>query len=410
VKRLLLPLLACARLAWAAPSPSPATYFGRPFVVLPEVELSASTDNAAEVRIGFELRNGLGKHANVWDFSFIPELSTSTRSGISSLFSSSSETPVGNPWYLGASFAFTKISSRTSRASLDGVYQKAFAACAAHCGHSPLPPDQQSFCELAFPGGKRSPRPADIDPSEYCAETRDAIKRANDDFRQSSEAQAIARERLFPVHDFSFGARAGAAQEHFLDPQPPGSMTFVERNQVAALGSAALSYTWVQPHAASSQTVEAFATYDYRWDASETKAHWCHPAGDVMRPGQPPATDPAQICADLPLGVERNSHVTMAVLWGMVDKDTPSFWRASFGPRVEVVANSGETHLGLLAPLYLNFVALGVKEPNYQGLIRLSPRVGAMHDSVHGWSYDVSVDIALLGRRNLFERALDRLR
>jgi len=252
-----------------------------------------------------------------------------------------------------------------------------------------------------------------IDTSKLCAAGLKSYQEAED--------QEVMVTANFAPHYLSFGAQVGARNQKFV--QGTGVVDGVDSPPLAEVkrasftSKAAFSYAriWSQVKAKPATAfLEVMAGHSYGRTPSELLAKWCEGVGN----GRPKivgsdASGPGQICSEAPLGRPRPAHRLALGLWAGGLESNTGWWRISAGLRFDAIIQPTEiaSALSLEVPLYFNLLRANPKKDlkniEYKGLLRVTPRLTGQVDPKDGWQYALILSVDLLAQRSIFLHSLD---
>ena len=256
----------------------------------------------------------------------------------------------------------------------------------------------------------------DLRGSVYCArieqKTLDRAKLCPDGLAMVSPKTTAGREFTSPYSRwiFSLAGTASGGAFSFYAGDAGGSLTKQSETKVG--GAVAASVAFID--APSRFTLEVPFYYSNLWSASTRPLHSCSDAGQLDG-------NVAQTCTDGIIGSPSLAHFLYASIQlgylevhPVVDEKVgvtgKSLWRFAAGPsfQYQTGAAGDIAILGLEAPFYLNFAsapaAYGSK--NFQGIVRLTPLLGASHQSGN-WASYVLMTLSLVADTTMFRRPLD---
>lgn len=371
--------LLLGRAAAAEPTAAPAAEPPLPLEsttapVVPVVRLSGDTKGSSKIEVGLDLVRPI---AALWDLFLEGGLQLQTSQGIGTLFDlSGGSIGAGSTGSLRLTAFAANAPIRLGEPPEPKLWVKreALRRCIAVEAGSDKKAEWQRHLD-SLQGGE-------FNPQKLCDEG----------LRIYNARTAIHNQHFASRYLLALGVDAGLTVNRFL----PTAMDTQERSQQDLSYSLAASFTWVSPRGA---TIELPLTFDSRAVASSARARLCAAGAS------------GSDCADHIVGAPSRALrlMTQAQL-GYTDARTGT-WRLSAGPTLSYQSSaSGDVlKLGLQAPVYLNATALLPQNvTRYRGLVRVVPTFTASH-SAAGWETQFTVQVALLGQRLLFNKALEWL-
>jgi hypothetical protein len=298
--------------------------------------------------------------------------------------------------------------------SSQAAKQTALDACKQLCGGA-VAAENRPFCDLyngkTKAGLAVSDNPLNYDISDFCPVGVAPIR------RQVAQAQ-LARYR-YPVLDLSVWGGGGASQFSYYSQDAPMTSTtpamYSAANKWRGNGAGALQLTSVQQlsdAAPVAATVEVpfFVKSAYQQNPAGTA---CKAIGVVSSDG----STLSSCAAAQPVGAPQlNTSISIEAYLGLVDY-RKSYWRVALGAGYSHDWLSAADTWSLKVPFYLNASALAGATPDdtpernrpvkldYSGVIRIVPIFTSISapNRPAGWTLTMNLD--LLGQRNLFQRA-----
>jgi hypothetical protein len=357
-------------------------------------------------------------------------LEASTSDGVAKLFSGDASIP----WRAGATLSVTLAESDYSRinsARENGMKVSTYDVCIKHCSGE----ECGNFKKDAALKDKRDWSASDVckyaQEAWHAYEAGDVQSGALGDVLAEgcaiacegqagcvktlacTNAQAVlsglvARHSLtpgqFPDWKISGGLLSGARQFTWLDGSvendPTAALTVKTETRYSL--KAGVSATHVQGLTdVYGLTLEAHGSFESRYSAASTTAHYCQPVGTVSG-----AT--AEHCSDTPLGapVESLSY-GLEVDVGVVD-NLDARWRAALGARWEPTTPGKPARFALRLPFYVNFAnAPAGYTGSYKGLLRITPTLAYSRDPTLGFVASTSITVDIFGDMSMFPEVLD---
>lgn len=213
--------------------------------------------------------------------------------------------------------------------------------------------------------------------------------------------QAARNAAELPLWSVSMGGLVGFNQMKYLHPgREP--LLFTRADTRRSLVTAEAAGHVLFPSRGLS--LEGRLRYSIGSELPSTKARWCTPAGRVERPSSdPPETDAAETCSELPVGDPSRAHILEASAYvGKYADDAK--WRAAIGVWSKSTETNGDRsyQVDFEAPFYF----IQKADKGYAGLVRVAPVMRYANDGEGETSTTVLISLSLLGDRTLFSGAL----
>jgi hypothetical protein len=389
---LLVGLLLCmCRLARAGEPPK-ATLVGQGKLLIPSLQLSASTDDKATFKIaaGYILPSDSRVNYILW-----PRLQVASSSGVSKLFSTTGSESL--PWEVGLGLTIVvpggSSLTRENDADLNAAKVSAFNTCAVECAG-------QDSCKFKVSAAFEDK--TKVTPEDLCPAGQEVFLRYE---------ATIPGRRSFPALRISLGTAAGRSKFKFLDGMPGNGIDRVDRSEIHASSRAGASLLFVPADTTRAGqnrafTLEGRVLYTNAWNSASDTVRWCQPEGNV--PAAPGST--VELCQDRALGAPGNPRsLALGASFGIGDT-AKQFWRASLGAFADLDLGGGTTDFGVEIPIYLSFASGSAPvgyAGDYKGVLRVGPRLQWTKSSNGSYSAEFFVVVDALAQHSIFSEVLD---
>jgi hypothetical protein len=211
------------------------------------------------------------------------------------------------------------------------------------------------------------------------------------------------RTRSHPPLVVKVGGQGGRSQFKNLSRDPSGSpgRLVVDDAGKRTPWSAGGSFAKVLG-GGHSATIEGIITYGHAFEASNTSARWCVPAGTVA--GADVAV-PAETCRELPVGAPTETRAARVALFGGYLDQVADSWRIAAGIDA-MLPRGGGSEIAFAAPIWISFAGTAGK---YLGVARLTPSLTSATDADGKRTWRFVLALSLLGQQTLFSPEFDQL-
>jgi hypothetical protein len=373
-----------------ATPPVPATVEGRSRFLFPSLQLTASTDASAKLKVafGYAVGNAGPGNVTIW-----PRLETTSSKGVTTLFSSKDDESL--PVQLGVVVNYALPERGLSenmdaeRAAMSHVYD----VCADRCAADPKCPFKRT----------------DSDDAKASATIKQLVNGKCTDAAElwAAYERTLPIRRSFPRFRIS-GGGSYVTQDFKYLTGAPGPMILrdekTERHTAFRLAAAA-DYTWPGSEGAG-WILEGRASYGEAWNASSTTVRSCTPEGSLSADGM----STLELCKDKTIGAPTMKQLaTFELTFGAGDTERQSYrWAA--GVFTTVPIGKDRNSIGLELPVYLNFATSRAPAGyvgDYKGFLRITPQIQWTRRDDQSLDRVILLVVEALGQRAYFPDALD---
>jgi hypothetical protein len=372
------------------PPPVAASVIGRSRFLFPSLQLTASTDASAKLKVAFGYAVGTSGPGSL---SLWPRLETTSSKGVSTLFSSKDDESLPLQVGLVVNYSLPELGPAENSDPENAAKRKVYDACAERCA---------ADATCAF---KRSDR----DDKKLATTVKDLVT------GKCTEAPALWAEyertqrtrRSFPRFRLSAGA-SYASQEFKYLTGVPGPMAIRDENterRSSIRFATAADYTWPAEDG-DGWILEGRASYGETWNASSTTVRFCTPEGSVSGDSQ----STLELCKDRAIGAPILKQLTtLELTFGAGDTERQSYrWAAGMFATIPI--GNERNSIGLELPVYLNFAtsrAPAGYAGDYKGFLRITPQIQWRRREDQTLDRTILIVVEALGQRQFFPDALD---